>query len=615
MAPAWRARPDGEPPACVDGALRQLHWEHIWDAWEAEAGVAHSSSEQLQEQARLAAITPRGRPFWRVGQPLESGRRRGGATVAQLPGGDSGWAAQQATVLALVRSQAERWFALLRDENAALRDENSALKADIQAAQATPSTGAASMQLLPPASPAPRLPAASRPADAAAGRLGAPAELVPAADDVGRRRSSEGGPFPAQPASSFAAHLFASIGQCPAQVVETPEDDETSSACCEEEGGDGDGEGLSLSARSHSSAAALSVCAQQRSDMHTCRVAAATCASSMAALTDLLHLRWGPPEDDATVAAPRANAPSVASSTAGAAGSAVGGKGCVSDDEGEEVIGDSASLCGSDTDGDLGSPRSSVSQRTASLAHLASLRNGAAAAAAAVVTSLQSSCSLRGGAHPEPRVEPGLPANANAAGEAAQAAVRELAEALHKAQGDANVRHWASAAAACATAGDSSVCAPALAVPMWQMMALSSAAETAPGGGHGGGEVAAAPAPVLAYPSDYWQTSSSVDAHLRTMAPPMDDGIPIALVACDIVREDSAEFASADGGLTADECDDDDSDGSVLGDAARSCSVSVADAAAAHDEAAAAVAAALARVSTLPTPLELAAACAREVDG
>ena len=608
MAPAWRARPtDVEPPVCVDGALRQLHWEHIWDAWEAEAGLAHSSAEQAQEQARVAAITPRGRPFWRVGQPLDSGRRRGGATVGAAPSGDSGWAAQ-ATVLALVRSQAERWFALLRDENAALRDENASLKADIQAAQAAP----AMVSVLPPplASPAPRLPAAIRNAAPPAGRLCAPAELALAPEDVGRRRSSEGAAVaPSVQHTSFAAQLFASIGQQSPRLAEAVEDDDMSAASCEEEGGD-DGD---TTGRSHSPTSALAVRAQQRSDMHTCRVAAATCASSMAALTELLQLRWGAPEEeqvDVTLAAPpcAAAAPSVASSTAGDAGSVAGGKGGACDEE-EDV--ESASLCGSESDGDIGSlsPRSSASLRSASLAHLASLRDGAAAAAAAVASSLRSTSSLRGVAH----VQPSLPANANAAGEAAQAAVRELAEALHKAQGDADIQHWASAAAACATAGDPSVCAPALAVPLWQMMALSSAAETPGAGGPAcHRESAAAPAPVLAYPSDYWQTSTCVDAHLRTMAPPMEP--PIALVACDIRREDSAEFQSVDGGLTADECDDDEYDDPVA-QGAGVRSVSVADAAAAHDEAAAAVAAALARVSTLPSPLELAAACAREADG
>jgi hypothetical protein len=605
MAPAWRARPDGDPPVCVDGALRQLHWEHIWDAWEAEAGLAHSSSEQAQEQARIAAITPRGRPFWRVGQPLDSERRRGG-TVAPAPSSDGGWAAQQAVVLALVRSQAERWFALLRDENAALRDENAALKADIHAAQAAPPV--ASMLPQPLASPALRLQAATRNAAPPVKRLLAPAEQAQASEDMGRRRSSEGAVMaPTSQPPSFAAQLFASIGQHSPRLAGTEEDDDASAASCEEESGDGDGDGDSTG-RSHSPAAALAVRAQQRSDMHTCRVAAATCASSMAALTELLQLRWGTPEeehDGATLAAPpcAAAAPSVASSTAGAAGSVVGGKGCASDDEGYV---ESASLCGSDIDGDMSlSPRSSASLRSASLAHLAFLRDGAAAAAAAAAASLRSS-SLQGVVH----VPPSLPANANAAGEAAQAAVRVLAEALHKAQGDADIQHWASAAAACATGGPS-VCAPALAVPMWQMMALSSAADTPTAGGHGGQRESAV-APVLAYPSDYWLTSTCVDAHLRTMAPPMEP--PIALVACDIRREDSAEFQSVDGGLTADEYDDvdDDPDASALGDCARS--VSAADAAAAHDEAAAAVAAALARVSTLPSPLELAAACAREAD-
>ena len=394
---------------------------------------------------------------------------------------------------------------------------------------------------------------------------------------------------------SFTAQLFASIGRST-----SPRDGErVHNSIADEEECDAESS-VPGSARSVGDAALVTALPSPRADdMHTCRVAAATCASSMAALSQLLHLRWGTTDEDVMASEesqqaaeshhiidmtrPASPTSSMSSSVACLPGSVT--PQCFDrdedDDEGKSRLSDDG--C--------------ESLYSARMAHLASLRDEAVVAAAeAVATSLRRKDSLKG-----LLAESGLAAltlsptpglDAGSAGDAACAAVRQYADNLAKAQSDADVAHWSSAAAAAAAASvsDTPVCAPSLAVtPMWQLLALSGDAHDQS----------------LAFPSDYWRTSAGMDAQLRTVAPEVAS--PDTLVGLHI--EDNYLTASADGGLTADEGEDDDD---VMRHLTRT--LSVADAAAAHDEAAAAVAAALARVNTLPSPLELAASCEREAE-
>jgi hypothetical protein len=594
--------PAAAPPvAAPDEALRRLHWDHIWDAWELEAQQHEVGHEQ---RALDSVITPRGRPFWRVGQqPADNVSARGMRRIMVAGRGSSestavgaGFGADS-SLLAMLRCQTERWFMMLSDENNALRVENAALKADLAAARTAtmsipPGPTAAPLAIQSPTPAAPRrLEMASSGAVSRGTLSSSSAELVHRPEATPQPMWTQSSPRNGMTATpSFTAQLFASIGRSTSprdnSVADEEELDVESS--------------VSGSAHSVGDAALVTALPSPRADdMHTCRVAAATCASSMAALSQLLQLRWGTTDEDIMASEesqqaadshhiidmtrPASPTPSMCLSVVCSPGSVT--PECFDRDEDDD---DGKSRLSDDGCESLYSAR---------MAHLASLRDGAVVAAAeAVATSLRRKDSLKG-----LLAESGLAAltlsptpglDAGSAGDAACAAVRQYADNLAKAQSDADVAHWSSAAAAAAAASvsDTPVCAPSLAVtPMWQLLALS------------GGDADQS----LAFPSDYWRTSAGMDAQLRTVAPEVAS--PDTLVGLHI--EDSYLTASADGGLTADEGEEDDDVMRCL-----TSTLSVADAAAAHDEAAAAVAAALARVNTLPSPLELAASCEREAE-
>ena len=557
-------------PAVTDQALRRLSWEQIWDSWEGEAAQQANSGSAMSRSETQLDTTPRRALGWRIGQ------RPGGSTAAvHAPGGDG-----SGRMVELLRAQTERWFSLLTEEAAQLRLENAALKADILSSAEAAAAAASGCGKRLQGSSAARL-AAPR------AQAGIPPITAPLVLDAPRRTSMDGGcgvespravrasevEPPAPPPASFGAQIFAAIGRISPRGAVAMSDDasEMGEGYSDEEAG----------FEQHS--------AQHHTEgMEGCRLAAASCASSMTALSHLLQLRWSLEEEPGSGAATSAHPcgslpPSRPCSPAPSLSSSAGGIAALT----SRTSGAAVSTCGTlgtgfEADDDAGSCVSDVNSCTfgEELRHLASLRDGAAAAAAAVGDALRA-----GAAPPAPQPAQG----AWAAGDAAREAVRALQEGLSKRAADSDVHKWTSqmTVAHAALPGSlephESAADGGLARPVcWHAMAGDSAAG----------------ASQLSYPSDYWTSPTQLDRALRTLPPPPPPP--------------QEEGSFDEGFVSAEEAPPAPGEPAYGVESDAEAHLSLAAASLAHDSAAAAVAAALKRVSALPSPAELAQACAKE---